>query len=65
MAIKQIRRQFGSWEECLGLREVASLTKLKHDTIVKLRELVHEAGVLWFVFEFVPSNLFKRLQESG
>lgn len=59
--MKQIRRQFATWEECLGLREVASLTKLKHDNIVRLRELVHEGGLLWFVFEFVPSNLFIRL----
>ena len=48
----------------MGLREVASLSKLKHDTIVRLKELVHEAGVLWFVFEYVATNLYLRIQDS-
>lgn len=48
----------------MGLREVASLSKLKHENIVRLKELVHEGGMLWFVFEFVPTNLYKRIQDS-
>jgi len=64
VAIKQIKRHFATWDECLGLREVASLSKLKHENIVRLKELVHEGGMLWFVFEFVPTNLYKRIQDS-
>lgn len=64
VAIKQIRRTFASWEECLAIREVASLSKLKHEYIVRLKELVHEQGILWFVFEFIPSNLYKTISEA-
>jgi serine/threonine protein kinase len=35
VAIKQIKKKFSSWDECLGLREVQSLTKLRHTNIVK------------------------------
>jgi len=64
VAIKHIKKPFGSWAECLNLREVASLTKLRHDNIIRLREVVYtkEDGSLNFVFEFADGNLFSLMQ---
>lgn len=36
-AIKKMKRKFYSWEECMNLREVKSLRKLNHPSIVKLK----------------------------
>jgi male germ cell-associated kinase len=35
VAIKRLKKTYATWEECLALREVHSLTKLKHPAIVK------------------------------
>lgn len=35
VAIKRLKKQYSSWDECLALREVAALTKLKHPNIVR------------------------------
>jgi protein kinase len=40
VAIKRMKKKFYSWEECIKLREVRSLKKLKHKNIVRLREVV-------------------------
>jgi serine/threonine protein kinase len=42
VAVKHIKKNFRSWNECLQLRELQSLKKLKHDNIVALKELVQE-----------------------
>lgn len=61
-AIKKIKKGFGSWDECLKLREVASLTKLKkHHNIVRLKQLILEKGELFFVFEYCETNLLRVL----
>lgn len=55
VAIKKMKRKFKSWEECLALREVRSLRKLNHPSIVKLREVIRERDELFFVFEYMVS----------
>ncbi len=35
VAIKRIKKPFPTWDDCLHLREVQSLSKLKHSNIVK------------------------------
>ncbi|KAJ6414533.1 hypothetical protein OIU84_003520 [Salix udensis] len=57
VAIKQIRRRFDSWEECLNLREVKSLQKMNHPKIVKFKELILANKLLYFVFECMEQNL--------
>jgi serine/threonine protein kinase len=57
VAIKQIKRAFHSWEECMRLRELQALRKLKHENIVRLKELIRDSAQLFFVFEFIPTNL--------
>ena len=59
VAIKRIKRKFHSWDECISLREVKSLRKLKHPNIVKLKEVFKEENELFLVFECCERNLFR------
>ena len=63
VAIKVIKKSFATWEECLKLRELKSLKKLRHPNIVRLLEVIRDKrrGQLWFVFEFMESDLYKVL----
>ena len=59
VAIKKMKKKFYSWEECMQLREVQSLRKMSHPNIVKLKEVIRENDVLYFVFEFLDMNLYQ------
>eukprot|EP00727_Mastigamoeba_balamuthi_P009375 m51a1_g506 putative cmgc rck mak protein kinase (937) ;mRNA; f:291979-295742 len=58
VAIKKMKKKFHSWEECIQLREVKSLKKLNHQSIIKLKEVIRENDELYFVFDFMESNLY-------
>ena len=53
MSTDSLKRAFESWAACTRLREVASLTKLRHEHIIRLLEVVYgkEDGSLCFIFE--------------
>jgi len=36
VAIKKMFKKYATWDECVTLREVKSLMKLKHQNIIKL-----------------------------
>jgi len=59
VAIKRMKKKFYSWEECMQLREVQSLRKMSHPNIVKLKEVIRENDILYFVFEFLDQNLYQ------
>ncbi len=40
VAIKTMKHKFDTWNDCLELREVKSLQKLKHPNIIKLKEVI-------------------------
>lgn len=63
VAIKKMKRKFYSWEECMNLREVKSLRKLNHPSIVKLKEVIRENDELFFVFEFLDCNLYQMTKD--
>ncbi|KAK9805401.1 hypothetical protein WJX73_001324 [Symbiochloris irregularis] len=63
VAIKKMKRKFYSWEECMALREVRSLRKLNHPSVIKLREVIRENDELFFVFEFMECNLYQLMKE--
>lgn len=44
-----MKRKYYSWDECMALREVQSLRKLRHPNIVKLKEVVREHDILHMV----------------
>eukprot|EP00939_MAST-03C_sp_MAST-3C-sp1_P002720 g2720.t1 len=54
-----MKKKFYSWQECLLLREVQSLKKLKHENIVRLKEVVREKDELYLVFEYMETNLYQ------
>jgi serine/threonine protein kinase len=58
-----MKRKFYSWEECMNLREVTSLRKLNHPSIVKLKEVIRENDELYFVFEFLDCNLYQTMKD--
>jgi serine/threonine protein kinase len=65
VAIKQMKKKFYSWEECVNLREVQSLKKLQHPNIVKLKEVIRENDELFFVFEYMEHNLYQYTKQRN
>lgn len=59
VAIKKIKKKYSNWEECMKLREINSLRKLKHPHIIKLKEVFKKKNELFLVFEHCEKNLFK------
>ncbi|CCW71515.1 unnamed protein product [Phytomonas sp. Hart1] len=69
VAAKKMKQRFQTWEECLQLREVQALCKLKHPNIVKLKEVVRENMELFLIFEYCERNIFqiqrRRMEEMS
>ncbi|XP_018336016.1 serine/threonine-protein kinase ICK isoform X3 [Agrilus planipennis] len=63
VAIKRMKRKYYSWEEAMSLREVKSLKKLHHTNVVKLKEVIRENDVLYFVFEYMQENLYQLIKD--
>lgn len=65
VAVKQIKLGSKSWDEALKSTELAALRALRHNFIVRLRELLRSPkdGSLYYVFEFVGSDLFRLLRQ--
>ncbi|KAI6706811.1 hypothetical protein NL676_009773 [Syzygium grande] len=63
VAIKKMKKKYYSWEECMNLREVKSLRKMNHPSIVKLKELIWENDILYFVFEYMECNLYQLMKD--
>nr|GMD82006.1 cyclin-dependent kinase F-4-like [Ipomoea batatas] len=65
VAIKRMKKKYYSWEECINLREVRSLRRMKHPNIVKLREVIRENDILFFVFEYMEYSLYQLMKDRG
>lgn len=65
VAIKKMKKKYCSWEECMNLREVKSLRKMNHSNIVKLKEVIRENDILYFVFEYMEINLYELMKDKG
>jgi len=63
VAIKEMKRKYYSWKECIRLREVRSLKKLSHRNIIKLKEVIRENNTLYFVFEFMEQNVYEMMKQ--
>ncbi|KAH3745710.1 Protein kinase [Pelomyxa schiedti] len=63
VAIKKLKKKFRSWADCIALREVKSLNNLRHPNIVRLIELIRENDDVYFVFEFMHSNLYEAMKD--
>ncbi|CAH8389437.1 unnamed protein product [Eruca vesicaria subsp. sativa] len=63
VAIKKMKKNHYSWEECINLREVKSLSRMNHPNIVKLKEVILENNILYFVFEYMECNLYQLMKD--
>ncbi|CAN4077294.1 unnamed protein product [Withania somnifera] len=63
VAIKKMKKKYYSWEECINLIEVKSLRKMSHPNIVKLKEVIRENDILYFVFEYMECNLYHLMKD--
>lgn len=64
VAIKKIKKKYNSWNECMNLREIRSLKKLKNPNVIKLKEVFKLEQELFLVFEYARTNLFKFYSEE-
>ncbi|KAG5591777.1 hypothetical protein H5410_042291 [Solanum commersonii] len=62
VAIKKMKKNYYSWEECINLREVKSLRRMSHPNIVKLKEVIRENDILYFVLEYMECNLYNLME---
>lgn len=64
VAIKKLKKKYSTWQECVDLREVKSLNKLKqNDNIIKLKEMIRIEDTLYLVFEYMEKNLYQLMTE--
>lgn len=60
VAIKKLKKKYSTWQECVDLREVKSLTVLKkNENIIKLKEMIRVEDTLYLVFEYMEKNLLE------
>lgn len=65
VAIKKMKKLYNSWDDCLQLRELKSLRKIKHTNIILLKEVIREPDkTLYFVFEYMRSNLYSLMDQK-
>lgn len=62
VAIKKMKKKFYSWDEAMSLREIKSLRKLNHPSIVKLKEVIRVNDDLYFVFEYMDNNIYEMMK---
>ncbi|KAK9689163.1 hypothetical protein RND81_09G039800 [Saponaria officinalis] len=60
-----MKKKYYSWEECINLREVKSLKRMRHPNIVRLKEVIREYDTLHFVFEYMECNLYQLMKVRG
>ncbi|KAL5208803.1 hypothetical protein ABZP36_033238 [Zizania latifolia] len=63
VAVKKMKRKYYSFEECMSLREVKSLRRMNHTNIVKLKEVIRENDILYFIMEYMECNLYQLMKD--
>lgn len=64
-AIKKFNKKYFSIDKCKELREVKSLSKLKHVNIIKLEDIILEDNTLFLVFELMTKNIYEHISSSS
>ncbi|AQK73878.1 Serine/threonine-protein kinase MHK [Zea mays] len=59
-----MKKKYYSFEECMGLREVKSLRRMNHPNIVKLKEVIRENDILYFIMEYMECNLYQLMKDK-
>ncbi|KAK3158831.1 hypothetical protein QOZ80_2AG0142210 [Eleusine coracana subsp. coracana] len=63
VAVKKMKKKYYSFEECMSLREVKSLRRMNHPNIVKLKEVIRENDILYFIMEYMECNLYQLMKD--
>jgi protein kinase len=63
VAIKKMKQKYLTWEECTALKELKCQRKMKNPNVVKLKEVIRENDVLYFVFEHMQCNLYQLIKD--
>lgn len=63
VAIKRLKKKYGTWEECLQLSEVKALRRMNHPNIIRLKEVIRVINEAYFVFEYIEKDLYKLMTE--
>lgn len=59
VAIKKLKKKYGTWEECLQLSQVKALRKIVHPNVIKLKELVRVMNDAYLIFEYYEKDVLK------
>eukprot|EP01103_Thecamoeba_quadrilineata_P020394 TRINITY_DN871_c0_g1_i3.p1 TRINITY_DN871_c0_g1~~TRINITY_DN871_c0_g1_i3.p1 ORF type:complete len:125 (-),score=35.81 TRINITY_DN871_c0_g1_i3:778-1098(-) len=62
VAIKQLKKEYHSWDEVKALKEVQAHLKLYHPNITQLKEVIRENSRVFLVFELLEENLHQALK---
>lgn len=65
VAIKKMKQRFTTFDECLQLKEVKSLRKIKHENVIKLLQVFRENDHLYLVTELLGNSLLKTIKEHN
>jgi serine/threonine protein kinase len=65
VAVKKIKQRFPSFDECLQLKEVKSLRKIKHQNVVKLLQIFRESEIMYLVFELMGESLVDTMEKKN
>ncbi|CAF1009971.1 unnamed protein product [Rotaria sordida] len=63
VAIKRMKKKYYSWQECMDLREIKALQKIRHPNVVKLKEVIREDNNLYMIFEYMNENLYELMKK--
>ena len=61
--IKQYKKKFHTWEECMALKEIKVLRIFNNVGVQKLKELIREKDILFSVYEYTQENLVEYYQD--
>jgi protein kinase len=56
VAVKKMKQRTATFDECLQMKEVKSLRRIKHDNVMRLLQVFRENDRLFLVFEFLPDG---------
>lgn len=64
VAIKKMKQKYATFDECLQLKEVKSLRKIKHENVERLLQVFRENDYLYLVFELLPDGSLLNLEQK-
>ena len=62
VAIKKFKQKFKDFDECLQLKEVKSLRKIKHENVERLLQVFRENENFYMVFELLQGSLLNTME---